>query len=221
MKSQNLMLAAGFITLVMLMAILYGQEFLAHFGLLEIAVIVIPAALLLLLRGLYYPRMKPEMKFVVMAVTFYGGIALAIFGFVTLFFGSPWGYIVGGLYFAYESIPLVAFYLNARGEYDRALNYVNRVMPFFPGSARLYAVRGMVRSYQKDDSGAVEDYSEAIARLKARKSARDRQNLARYYAGRLEALLKLRDFNSALDDANAVIRMQPDGAYGYAQRAVA
>src|SRR5262245_39915847 len=97
-----------------------GNYIAAHFGAFELAVIVLPLVLLALIRLRVYPSLKTEMlKYIVNAGTFYTGVALVIFGLVTLFFGSPWGLLPGGLYLAYEAIPLLAYYWTARGQYDR------------------------------------------------------------------------------------------------------
>jgi tetratricopeptide (TPR) repeat protein len=210
------------LSLVGLGFLVFGRAYMAaRFGAFELLTIGLPLILLALFRALIYPALKTEMlKFIFNATTVYIGNALVIFTLLTLFVGSPWGLLAGGVYLAYESIPQIALYWTARGQYDRALKFVNAVMRLLPGSARLYGVRGMIRSQQKDDAGSADDYTEAITRLKARKSPRDRATLARYYAGRLEALLKLRDFDQALEDADTVIRMQPDSSYGFAQRSI-
>jgi tetratricopeptide (TPR) repeat protein len=89
---------------------------------------------------------------------------------------------------------------------------LNMALIIDPKSVRGYRSRAHAKRDNNDNSGAIEDYTKAMA-LGA--------NLASDYSGRGIAKFQSKDFKSAISDYNAALKIDPDFAAAYYNRGLA
>lgn len=109
--------------------------------------------------------------------------------------------------------------LTLSGNTERSLRFLSFLLRFSP-SVTLYEQRGHAYVQLKRYEEALDDFETALGMLRD-KSKNSVARRAGLYARRLEVYLKACDYERALEEANLVVELMPDEAYGYAQRAVA
>jgi len=160
----------------------------------------------------------PRQFFVPMLVTFF------LIGYISI----EWGWLAGlGLFVVLIGLPSVyvvtVYYLGtaltARGDLRGAIEHYSRLLKAnedfkFPINRMfIHSQRAALRNATGDLDGAIHDYSAAMEHAK--------QEVPALYGIRSALYLGKRDYESALEDSNRLLELEPKSEIGFANRAAA
>lgn len=96
-----------------------------------------------------------------------------------------------------------------KGDYQKGINSLDRVIEFSPEFSEAYVNRGIAYDELGESEEAIANYDQAI---------QINSNLASAYYHRANAQHKLGDFQKAIDDYSQTIQLSPDYAAAYGNR---